>query len=751
MSDSFIANVNALADKLATIVESNEIFDENTIPILEEIAALDLQEAVDDLKKGNYLGNRKIDINLALNKQGITQDLIDKDEKSAEDLWTDSATTVLYDYADVTFVDGIVVRVNFEFDGNPISISTHGDLLIQLNNNAAFLAKLEDTSIAGFASPVVGEMVRMYDVIGSNSNLERIQLQAVSGSYIEQTPTYYWTKTTSAFQTLSMRAGDIIKLGNDIDSIILLASRINEVLEIQERIPQLVDTYTDDVPNNDLTVYNALDELMAIYAELEGIITVYNDIKVLGTNYIQSVAVDLQGDNDIGVVATDLNLGALSTVKNVGDNITSVNTVSTNIGNINNVNTNIADVNTVAGSIDAVNNAESNANTATTQAGIATAKATEATEQANIATTQAGIATSKSDEIKSVSVGNTVTTTPSTPASVVYNAITGQFTFVIPQGEKGDTGEPFQVNAVGNILDKGTYDDRDKGFSFLAIDEGNIYFKLSSTPGDWTAGVPFGKGDKGDEGDPGNGIATIAFTSSTHPSNTPSVGGYTDTYTITYTDATTDTFNVYNGRGISSVTFTSTTDAGGLPGASGADDTYTITFTDSTTTTFTLHNGIDSAVQSVNGDTGVVTITPTSIGLGNVDNTSDIDKPVSTAVQTTLDTKQTIVASSYNQIADTTVSTGTYTIDYSLGDYQKVTFTGDVTVAMSNFIIGKVCTFILEFVNAGSHTITFPAGLQFDSKTAPTFTATGTDMVMLLKDKNEVFSMFVIGQDVGSV
>ena len=45
-------------------------------------------------------------------------------------------------------------------------------------------------------------------------------------------------------------------------------------------------------------------------------------------------------------------------------------------------------------------------------------------------------------------------------------------------------------------------------------------------------------------------------------------------------------------------------------------------------------------VDSVNGQTGEVTITAEDVGLGSVDNTSDMDKPVSTAVQTALDLKQ---------------------------------------------------------------------------------------------------------------
>jgi hypothetical protein len=39
------------------------------------------------------------------------------------------------------------------------------------------------------------------------------------------------------------------------------------------------------------------------------------------------------------------------------------------------------------------------------------------------------------------------------------------------------------------------------------------------------------------------------------------------------------------------------------------------------------------AVDSVNGQTGVVVLTKTSIGLSDVDNTSDANKPVSIAQQ----------------------------------------------------------------------------------------------------------------------
>jgi hypothetical protein len=47
-----------------------------------------------------------------------------------------------------------------------------------------------------------------------------------------------------------------------------------------------------------------------------------------------------------------------------------------------------------------------------------------------------------------------------------------------------------------------------------------------------------------------------------------------------------------------------------------------------------------SVVTSVNGQTAVVVLAKTDVGLGNVDNTSDTAKPVSTAQQTALDLKQ---------------------------------------------------------------------------------------------------------------
>lgn len=65
-----------------------------------------------------------------------------------------------------------------------------------------------------------------------------------------------------------------------------------------------------------------------------------------------------------------------------------------------------------------------------------------------------------------------------------------------------------------------------------------------------------------------------------------------------------------------------------------------------------LTNGYVSPVSSVAGKTGAITLVKGDVGLGNVDNTSDANKPVSTATQTALDAKAATTHT--HAIADTT-------------------------------------------------------------------------------------------------
>lgn len=90
------------------------------------------------------------------------------------------------------------------------------------------------------------------------------------------------------------------------------------------------------------------------------------------------------------------------------------------------------------------------------------------------------------------------------------------------------------------------------------------------------------------------------------------------------------------------------------------------------------------AVDSVAGKTGVVTLVKGDVGLSNVDNTSDVDKPVSTATQTALNAKQATIG---------------YTPANKAGD----TFTGNVVVSRANVSTSS------SIVNTSSTTARFPA------------------------------------------
>lgn len=96
-------------------------------------------------------------------------------------------------------------------------------------------------------------------------------------------------------------------------------------------------------------------------------------------------------------------------------------------------------------------------------------------------------------------------------------------------------------------------------------------------------GIPKGdKGDKGDKGNKGDTGATGATGNGIASITKTGTSGLIDTYTITFTNGNTTTFDVTNGNGIVSVTLTDT---------SGLTKTYTITFTDGSTTTFMVQDG----------------------------------------------------------------------------------------------------------------------------------------------------------------
>jgi len=115
------------------------------------------------------------------------------------------------------------------------------------------------------------------------------------------------------------------------------------------------------------------------------------------------------------------------------------------------------------------------------------------------------------------------------------------------------------------------------------------------------------------------------------------------------------------------------------------------------------------AVMSVAGRAGDVVLAKADVGLSNVDNTADMDKPVSTAQATAIDLKANKLNPTITGLNETSITMAANDIDLSLGNHFKKTISGNITFTISNVpATGNLNVFILELTNAGAYTVTFP-------------------------------------------
>lgn len=153
------------------------------------------------------------------------------------------------------------------------------------------------------------------------------------------------------------------------------------------------------------------------------------------------------------------------------------------------------------------------------------------------------------------------------------------------KGDKGDTGSAGQDGSDGsNGVGITSITQNLDGTLTISLDDGTSY---DTDPV---------KGDKGDTGDTGNGIASVVKTSTT---------GLVDTYTITYTDGTTTTFEVTNGQD-------------GQNGQDGHSPIITATKVDDTTTIYVDGVATGTIVDGQDGQDGQdghsPTITASKVG-----------------------------------------------------------------------------------------------------------------------------------------
>ena len=158
-------------------------------------------------------------------------------------------------------------------------------------------------------------------------------------------------------------------------------------------------------------------------------------------------------------------------------------------------------------------------------------------------------------------------------------------------------------------------------------------------------------------------------------------------------------------------------------------------------------------------------VTKGQVGLSNVDNTSDANKPISDATANALAGKQDTLESGSNiktingtsvlgsgnivtvdstklpltggtmtgaitAIRETKVEMVTNNIDLATGNLFTKIISGATTLTISNVLAtGNVNSFVLELTNGGSAVITWFSGVKWAGGTAPTLTASGKDIL----------------------
>ena len=163
-----------------------------------------------------------------------------------------------------------------------------------------------------------------------------------------------------------------------------------------------------------------------------------------------------------------------------------------------------------------------------------------------------------------------------------------------PKGDKGDAGTSFKVDATALFSQRSTYDAQPDGFSFLAADTGMLYFRVGVSG--WSAPIPFGKGDQGLPG--ANGKEVQLQKTATHIQ-----------WRYVGEAVWIDLIPIEDLRGPQG-----TQGEQGLSGPAG-----TTTWAGITDKPAVIAAGADAPAAR------------SAIGLGNVDNTSDANKPVSAA------------------------------------------------------------------------------------------------------------------------
>lgn len=257
---SFIGNINLLVSKLTDIVEINSKLDEEQIEKLLLLTDVDISIIADDLLKGTFNGNRKIDIDLFKNYKEYSKNLTEEQKTS---LYNNESKAPTYNAITFGFIDGSEYRLEFKQGNLPYYIKTNQELYTQLATNDELAEKLNNTIISEVPVEISNTMVRIHDKLAS-SNIISITLHRKGGGELRTSPVYSWMDYTSSLQMIVTYIEQILAIYNSLPDIIGTAALTLELLDkvnkIKDELQTLYNQLVEDLNNYTNTKKEEIDE-----------------------------------------------------------------------------------------------------------------------------------------------------------------------------------------------------------------------------------------------------------------------------------------------------------------------------------------------------------------------------------------------------------------------------------------------------------------------------------------------------------
>ncbi len=162
------------------------------------------------------------------------------------------------------------------------------------------------------------------------------------------------------------------------------------------------------------------------------------------------------------------------------------------------------------------------------------------------------------------------------------------------------------------------------------------------------------------------------------------------------------------------------------------------------------HGDITATSVSATGDVSGATVSTNTINEKTADSGVTVDgvllKDGGAKTTGTLEVTGTRVGA----IFDNGNVTGTVTIDWSKGDTQKITLTGNTTLSFSNVTAGAYLTLWVVQDATGGRTLAFPTGTKYAGGTVPTITTTANaiDIVGIRAYSANEYHVVAVTQDI---